>query len=188
MKIFISNLNESWIIDRMQEEFANYNPDIVTNNIKESDIIWIIAPWMWRKIPKKYLKSKTVVCSVHHLEEKDYSGKPLKEFYKRDKYVDFYHTISEKSKIEIQKLTLKMQYYQKPQGHRKLQLNGGQPFYTPDLKGMKNKKIYDKFSKQWKRKSKKFQIETSMRFRKYHKEARSIELDNNSPDLRTLYG
>ena len=56
MKIFISNLNESWIIDRMKEEFSNYNPDIVTDNIKESDIIWIIAPWMWRKIPKKYLK------------------------------------------------------------------------------------------------------------------------------------
>ena len=107
MKIFISDLNESWIVDRMKEEFSNYFPNIVTNNIKESDIIWIIAPWMWKKIPKKYLKSKTVVCSVHHLEEKDYSGKPLREFQKRDKYVDFYHTISEKSKIEIQKLTSK---------------------------------------------------------------------------------
>ena len=107
MKIFISNLNESWIVDRMKEEFSNYYPDIVTHDIKKCDIIWIIAPWMWKKIPKKYLKSKTVVCSIHHLEKKDYSGKPLKEFYKRDKYVDFYHTISEKSKIEIQKLTSK---------------------------------------------------------------------------------
>ena len=107
MKIFISNLNESWIVDRVKEEFSNYFPDIVTNNIKDSDIIWIIAPWMWKKIPKKYLKSKTVVCSIHHLEEKDYSGKPLKEFEKRDQYVDFYHTISEKSKIAVQKLTSK---------------------------------------------------------------------------------
>lgn len=107
MKIFISNLNESWIVDRMKEEFSNYYPDIVTHDIKKCDIIWIIAPWMWKKIPKKYLKSKTVVCTIHHLEKKDYSGKPLKEFYKRDKYIDFYHTISEKSKIEIQKLTSK---------------------------------------------------------------------------------
>ena len=107
MKIFISNLNESWVVDRMKKEFSNYNPNIVTNDIKECDVIWIIAPWMWKKIPKRHLKSKTVVCSVHHLEEKDYSGKPLIEFYKRDKYVDFYHTISEKSKIEIRKLTSK---------------------------------------------------------------------------------
>ena len=40
MKIFISNLNESWIIDRMKEEFSTYNPDIVTNDIKNCDIIF----------------------------------------------------------------------------------------------------------------------------------------------------
>ena len=107
MNIFISNLNESWIVDRMKEEFSDYYSDIVTNDIKKCDIIWIIAPWMWKEIPKKYLKSKIVVCSIHHLEEKDYSGKQLKEFYKRDNYVNFYHTISEKSKKEIQKLTPK---------------------------------------------------------------------------------
>mgnify|MGYP001188268004 FL=1 len=107
MKIFISNLNESWIIDRMKEEFSNFNPKIVTDNIKNSDIIWIIAPWMWKKIPKKYLKAKTVVCSIHHLEEKDFKGSALKDFYNRDKYVNYYHTISNKSKEEIRKLTPK---------------------------------------------------------------------------------
>ena len=39
MKIFISNLNESWIVDRMKEEFSNYYPDIVTHDIKKCDII-----------------------------------------------------------------------------------------------------------------------------------------------------
>ena len=107
MKIFISNLNESWIIDRMKEEFSNFNPKIVTDNIKNSDIIWIIAPWMWKKIPKRYLKAKTVVCSIHHLEEKDFKGSALKDFYNRDKYVNYYHTISNKSKEEIRKLTPK---------------------------------------------------------------------------------
>ena len=105
MKIFISNLNESWVIDRMREEFSNFNPEIVTDDIKNCDIIWIIAPWMWKKIPKKFLKSKIVVCSIHHLEDADFFGKPLKDFYKRDRYVDFYHTISNKSKEMIQKLT-----------------------------------------------------------------------------------
>ena len=52
MKIFISKIHESWIIDRMKDEFTNNNKGIVTNNIKEADIIWIIAPWLWHKIPK----------------------------------------------------------------------------------------------------------------------------------------
>jgi len=107
MKIFISNLNESWVIDRMREEFSNFNPEIVTDDTKNCDIIWIIAPWMWKKIPKKFLKSKIVVCSIHHLEDADFSGRPLEDFYRRDKYVDFYHTISNKSKEVIQKLTSK---------------------------------------------------------------------------------
>src|SRR5210317_258132 len=105
MKIFISKIHESWIIDRMKDEFTNNNEGIVTNNIKEADIIWIIAPWLWHKIPKKHLKSKIVLCSIHHLEDKDFLGKNLKEFYKRDSYVNMYHTISEKSKKQIQKLT-----------------------------------------------------------------------------------
>ena len=107
MKIFISKINESWIIDRMKDEFIKNNEDIITSNIKEADIIWIIAPWLWRKIPKKHLKNKIVLCSVHHLEDKDFSGKNLKEFYKRDNYVNIYHTISEKSKKQIQEITNK---------------------------------------------------------------------------------
>ena len=107
MKIFISVINESWIIDRMKDEFIKNNEGIVTNNIKEADIIWIIAPWLWHKIPKKHLKNKIVLCSIHHLEDKDFSGKNLKEFYKRDCYVNTYHTISEKSKKQLQNLTNK---------------------------------------------------------------------------------
>tara|TARA_B100001113_G_scaffold183720_1_gene150555 strand:- start:163 stop:1095 length:933 start_codon:yes stop_codon:yes gene_type:complete len=107
MKIYISKINESWIIDRMKDEFIKNNQDIVTNNIKDADIIWIIAPWLWRKIPKKQLKNKIVLCSIHHLEEKDFSGKNLKEFYRRDSYVNIYHTISEKSKKQIREITNK---------------------------------------------------------------------------------
>ena len=34
------------------DEWFQYNENISTNNIKESDVIWIIAPWMWNRIPK----------------------------------------------------------------------------------------------------------------------------------------
>ena len=62
---------------------------------------------MWSKLPKKYLKKCKVVCSIFHFEEKDYNPSNMKEFYKRDKYVDSYHVISQKVLQELQKLTPK---------------------------------------------------------------------------------
>tara|TARA_Y100000992_G_C21118049_1_gene420506 strand:+ start:427 stop:612 length:186 start_codon:yes stop_codon:yes gene_type:complete len=61
MKIYLNSLNESWVIDRLKDEWLKYNKNLTTNSIKECDIVWIIAPWTWRKIPKRYLKSKKVV-------------------------------------------------------------------------------------------------------------------------------
>ena len=107
MKIFISNLNESWIVDRFRNEWIEANKEIFTDRIKEADIVWIISPWTWKKIPKRYLKSKFVICTIHHLEDKDFIGFGKKEFLKRDKFVDIYHTISENSYKQILKLTNK---------------------------------------------------------------------------------
>ena len=96
-KIYINEANESWIVDRFRSEFINNNPNICTENIKEASIVWIIAPWTWKKIPKKYLHQKKVLCTIHHLEEKELKGKQLREFLKRDSYVDRYHLISKKT-------------------------------------------------------------------------------------------
>ena len=57
MKVFLTKINESWIVDRVRKEFCNNNKDIVTNSIK-SDIVWIIAPWMWDKLDLKKIKNK----------------------------------------------------------------------------------------------------------------------------------
>ena len=46
MKIYIPDVNESWVVDRFREEFYDYNSKITTNDIKTADIIWIIAPWI----------------------------------------------------------------------------------------------------------------------------------------------
>ena len=43
MKIYLSNLNESWIVDRIRNEWYKYNPQISTKLIVRSDVIWIIA-------------------------------------------------------------------------------------------------------------------------------------------------
>ena len=79
--------------------------------ISDSDIVWIISPWLWKKLKKKNLKNKKVVCSIYHFEDKDFEVEALQEFNERDKYVDYYHVISPKTKLEIEKLTNKKIFY-----------------------------------------------------------------------------
>ena len=107
MKVYLSKINESWIIDRMRKEWYEHNSEVSTEKINESDIIWIISPWLWKKIPKRYLKKNKVICSVYHFEEKDFERDSLKDFYKRDSYVDEYHVISPYIEKDLRNLTTK---------------------------------------------------------------------------------
>lgn len=107
MKIYISKINESWVVDRFRSEWIENNSEITTKFIFNADIIWVIAPWLWRKIPKKYLEQKKVICTIHHLESFDLEKDGLKEFMQRDQYVDQYHVISKKTERELKKITKK---------------------------------------------------------------------------------
>ena len=107
MKIFINNLNENWVVDNVISEWKNYNSKITTDYIKQADIVWLIAPWTWKKVQKRRLKSKKVVCTIHHIDFDKFNDKEKKDFYKRDKYVDLYHTVSGKTKEQLKKLTNK---------------------------------------------------------------------------------
>lgn len=107
MKIFINKLNESWIVDRLRKEWYENNVETSSENIQESDIVWIIAPWTWKKVSKKQLKQKIVVCTIHHLNHELNSKSGYQNFIKRDKYVNYYHVITKKSKNELQKITSK---------------------------------------------------------------------------------
>lgn len=104
MKIYLTNLNESWVVDRFREDWYGHNSEISTNNIKNADIIWIISPWVWKKLSKKRLFYKKVICSIYHI---DFENFDKKDFYKRDQYVDIYHVISDHTKKQLQKLTSK---------------------------------------------------------------------------------
>lgn len=107
MKIYLNNLKEDWVVDRFKKEWETYNQDITVDNPKDADVIWIIAPWLWKNVRKKYLKSKKVICSIHHIEEFKMDDKYLKDFNNRDSYVDEYHVISNKTKLQLEKLTKK---------------------------------------------------------------------------------
>ena len=94
MKVWTNKVNESWILDRVIQEWINNNSDISTNSIKDSDIVWISSNWTWKKIPKKYLSSKKVICSVYHIDFEKFDKKEEKNFNRLDKHVDQYHVIS----------------------------------------------------------------------------------------------
>ena len=110
MKIFINDAKEDWIVDRLKKEFSVYNPKLFTNEVKDADIIWIISPWSWKNVSKKYLKEKKVLCTVHHVDFNKFTGKEKRNFYKLDKFVDYYHTISDKSYEQLFSLTSKKIY------------------------------------------------------------------------------
>lgn len=107
MKIYLNNLKEDWVVDRLKREWEIYNRDITTDHPRDADVIWLIAPWLWKNVRKKYLDSKKVICSIYHIEEFKMDDSYLNEFNQRDSYVDEYHVISYKTKLQLEKLTKK---------------------------------------------------------------------------------
>ena len=105
MKIFIPKINESWVVDRIRNEWILENPQFSTKNIYKSDVIWILAPWLWKKIPKKILINSKVICTYHHLDKDNKNINEIEEFKNLDQFVDEYHVISNKTKNIIQSLT-----------------------------------------------------------------------------------
>jgi len=105
MKIYLNSAKENWIVDRVKKEWIIFNKNITTNYLFNSEIIWIIAPWAWKKINKKQLQNKLVVCSIYHIDEEKFDEIQLFEFQQRDKYVDKYHVISKKTEQQIKNLT-----------------------------------------------------------------------------------
>ena len=56
MKVYLTKINESWIVDKMRSEFYSFNPEITTEKIKNADIVWVIAPWLANKLKTKKFK------------------------------------------------------------------------------------------------------------------------------------
>lgn len=107
MKIYLNKPKESWVVDRFVDEWSSYNKSLTTKNILSSDIIWIISPWTWKKVNKTLLRNKTVLCTIHHIDEEKFDSNAKENFKNLDKYVDYYHTISDSTREQVSKLTQK---------------------------------------------------------------------------------
>lgn len=107
MKVYVLAPSEDWICDRFAKEWSEDNADIVTNNVFEADVIWLLADWCWNKIDPRLLRSKTVVATVHHLVPTKLSYQIRKEFAIRDEYVDCYHVPNVHTRLQLLELTEK---------------------------------------------------------------------------------
>lgn len=94
MKIYINDSKENWICDRLRKEFIDFNPQIITDNILEADIIWLYSNWIWQQIPTQILSSKKVITTIHHITP---SKLNLKDFLYRDQFIDKYHVTCKKT-------------------------------------------------------------------------------------------
>ena len=107
MKIYLNKARENWILDRLRKEWYEYNFDISSKLLINSDLIWLASPWTWKKLNQSTLKKKKVVCSIYHIDFDKFTEFDLTEFKERDKFVDYYHVISQNTKLQLSSLTTK---------------------------------------------------------------------------------
>ncbi len=107
MKIYLNKARENWILDRLRKEWYEYNYDISSKLLINSDLIWIASPWTWKKLNQSILKKKKVVCSIYHIDFDKFTEYDEREFKERDAYVDYYHVISQNTKLQLSSLTTK---------------------------------------------------------------------------------
>jgi glycosyltransferase involved in cell wall biosynthesis len=112
MKLYINNAKENWVVDRFVKEWNKENYKTVSTLVSNPDLIWLIAPWTWEKESKRKLKRNKVLCTIHHIDEDKFFNVSntldgQENFMKRDKFVDHYHVVSQKTYQQVSKLTTK---------------------------------------------------------------------------------
>ena len=82
MKIYINDAREGWICDRIKKEFYELNSEISTDSIEESDLVWVAAPWMFKK--HGALKDKKSIFSIYHITPNKFNKSRLLKRISRD--------------------------------------------------------------------------------------------------------
>lgn len=127
MRLYTLSPNESWICDRFVKEWnaehetfsqvegkkerivkpSEFEP---ATDYRQSDVIWLLADWCWRRIDPNALLRKKVVASVHHIVPDKFNEVAEREFKQRDQFIDAYHVPCELTKKQIEGLTKKPIY------------------------------------------------------------------------------
>ena len=111
MKIYLTKINESWIIDRIKKEWIENNKERTSRTPYLSQIIWNIAPWTTNTSFLKKFQHKKIVQSIYHIENQSLDSIEMLEIINNDKYIDGYHVISLRTKEILKNITSKPIYY-----------------------------------------------------------------------------
>ena len=111
MKLNITKINESWIIDRIKSEWIYHNSSTYTKYSRFANLIWIIAPWNISINKLSNFKNKKIIYSQYHIEDTSENSKEIEYLRRVEQYVDAFHVISLESKSILNNLTKKPIYY-----------------------------------------------------------------------------
>jgi glycosyltransferase involved in cell wall biosynthesis len=102
--IFVLQANENWVTDIIVSDFLNQTSLPVAKRADDADIIWMVASWCWNHIDPSVLKTKKVVCTVHHIVPEKLN---VQDFLARDQFVDVYFVYTHQTANIIRTLSKK---------------------------------------------------------------------------------
>tara|TARA_Y100001963_G_scaffold113837_1_gene157725 strand:- start:799 stop:1734 length:936 start_codon:yes stop_codon:yes gene_type:complete len=108
MKVYIHTPREDWIVDRIGHEYArNTSLDVAADPV-QADVLWLLSNWTWNQISPDQLRTKPVVCTMHHITKDSLvSARYLENFRLRDNFVDIYHVTNETTFNYLRQITRK---------------------------------------------------------------------------------
>lgn len=107
-KAYVLAPREDWIVDRFVKEWSEFNGDMTTSNIKEADIVWLLADWCWSQLFQNgHLTNKKVLTTIHHIVPEKFGQQEQHEFRVRDLFTTAYHVYNERTKKLVESLTAK---------------------------------------------------------------------------------
>jgi len=96
--------NNKWICDSFKDEFIKFANITATENIEESDIIWLLSPWMFTK--HNQIKIQKVITTIHHIDHYKYDE--FQKYFDNVKDITtYFHVICPKTESDLRKITNK---------------------------------------------------------------------------------
>lgn len=106
MKVWALPPHEDWICDRFVDEWRRWS-SVSTDDPKDADLVWLLADWCWRRVPRRVLETRKVVTTVHHLVPEKMGPIELEDFRERDELTHAYHVPCEATRLQVEGLTRK---------------------------------------------------------------------------------